>query len=100
MDDDRDAPVTRADFDELRAELKDDVAVVSTQIQNLFKEMKEVILSTQVEVLKSFDGFIESTQLKLADSLATEANLRERLAVLERRLTEIEKRVSFPTLPQ
>ena len=78
MNDDRNAPATKADLADLEARLI------------------EVIRDTQTETLKAFYGFVESVQTRFKAQDDTEAGLKRRLTVVEERLLELEKRLNMP----
>jgi hypothetical protein len=98
-------PITRAEmldlfaaqkFDTkaLEAELKADMATLK---QEILDGVQERIRDSQTEILKAFLPFQESSNLRLrlveTNLSNTDAVLTARMAVLERRLQEIEKRL-------
>ena len=82
MDDDRNAPATKADLAELETRITD--------------RLTEVMRDVQTELLKSFYGFMETVQTRFKAQDDTEAGLKKRLTIVEERLLEVEKRLNTP----
>ena len=87
---------TKEDLKALREELKGDMADLRHELKGdmavMRDELIEVIHDTETKLLKAFYGFAESTQQRLTQH----DGYNERLATIERRLTDVEKRVNFP----
>ena len=110
MDNDRNAPATKGDLQDLESRqserLQDLEArqnerheMLRTEMGHSFHDLKEDFRDAQTELLKAFYNYAQSADLKLQDGAASDASLRERLSVVERRLTELERKVSFPDHP-
>ena len=84
---------TKADLKALRDEL---TGAIRSSEKTLRNELTEVIRDTETKLLKAFYGFAESTQKRLSEGERTTSGVTDRLATLERRLTDLEKRVNFP----
>ena len=82
MDDDRNAPATRAGLTELEIRITE--------------RLTEVMRDSQTGILKPFDGFSETVQTRFKAQDDTEAGLKKRLSVLEERLLEVERRLNMP----
>ena len=89
MDDDRNAPATKADLAELRGEFKADLAALEDRLT-------EVMRDVQTEMLRAFYGFMETVQTRFKAQDDAEAGLKKRLGILEERLLEVEKRLNMP----
>ncbi|HXK07676.1 MAG TPA: hypothetical protein VMS37_35110 [Verrucomicrobiae bacterium] len=89
--DNGDSPVTRA---ELQAELKQLKIELKREILD---GVQEVVRDSQTEILKAFLPFQEATNIRFraleAKVSNTDVGITERMAILERRLQEIEKRL-------
>ncbi|HTP33398.1 MAG TPA: hypothetical protein VMJ75_14570 [Candidatus Acidoferrales bacterium] len=89
--DNGDSPVTRA---ELQAELKQLKIELKREILD---GVQEVVRDSQTEILKAFLPFQEPTNIRFraleAKVSNTDVGITERMAILERRLQEIEKRL-------
>ena len=91
---------TKADLKVLRDELKGDMTVLRDELtvaihaseRTLRDELTEVMRDIETKLLKAFYGFAESTQQRLAQH----DGFNERLAIIERRLTDLEKHVHSP----
>ncbi len=78
MADDRNSPATKGDL----ADLKD--------------ELVEAIRDVQTETLKAFYGFTQTIQDRFKDGDDSEAAIKRRMATLESRVLEVEKRLNMP----
>jgi hypothetical protein len=62
----------------------------------LEQRLVEAIRDNETHLLKAFYGFTESVSARFKAADDNDANLKKRLAVLEERLMEVEKRLNFP----
>jgi len=69
--------------------------VTKADLKALRDELIEAIHDVETKLLKAFYGFAESTQQRLTQH----DGFNERMATLERRLTDLEKRINFPHAP-
>ena len=92
-------PATKQDITDLKAELKQDVVMVRSEFQHGFDDLKEAMRDIQTELLKAFYSFAESDQARLTQTERDSSGLKERIGILERRLTEVERKVNFPNHP-
>jgi len=106
MDTDRNAAATKGDLQDLEARLEARLQglderheMLRAEMGHSFDDLKEIFRDTQTELLKAFYNYAQSTDLKLKDGAESDANLRQRLSVVERRLTELELKVNFPDHP-
>jgi hypothetical protein len=81
MEIDRDAPATKGDILDLRNEIVDGMR------------------SLQADLLKAYYAFAESNLKRFAEIETESEALKSRIATLEARLLQIEKRVNFPKHP-
>jgi hypothetical protein len=93
---DRNAPATKGDLEDVRAELKGDIAGVRTEMGAMEERLIERIHDAQTEILRAFYGFGQSVQNRFKEQDATEASLKQRMTGLEGRIFEIEKRLNLP----
>lgn len=80
---------TKRDWQALQQETRAD-------LQTLRDELIEVIRDTETKLLKAFYSFAESNQKRLLFVETSAAQLVERLATIEGRVTDIEKRLNLP----
>jgi hypothetical protein len=92
MENDRNAPSTKGDIEDVRAEM---TAMERRVIGGLTETMREI----RTEMLKAFYAFAESNLKRLAEIETEGEALKSRLATLEERLLQVERRVNFPNHP-
>ena len=94
---------TKADLKVLREELKGDMAALRHELKAdnvaLREEIREVIHDTETKLLRAFYGFAEATQKRMTIMENTTGGLTNLMATLDRRITDLEKRVNFPDAP-
>jgi hypothetical protein len=78
--------------DQLRARMEDQ----ESRLEERLERLQESIRVSQTEVLKAVYGFTQSIQSRLEGSDQTEASLKRRMASIEGRVLEIEKRLNLP----
>ena len=75
-------PATKADLKALKDELT--------------SEFIEAMRDTETKLLKAFYSFAESNQKRIIDNEREASGLKERVGLIEGRVTEIEKRLNLP----
>ena len=85
-------PATKADLQQLGEQLR-------SEFQDGFDDLKETMRDGQTELLKVFYSFAESNQARLTETERESAALKDRIGILERRLTDVERKVNFPGQP-
>jgi hypothetical protein len=104
---DLNSPATKGDLQELRSELQTVATQIRSELQQIadqlhsegehrFNELRESISDSQTEVLKAFYSFVQSNQERVRATEDAEAALKKRLAVLEDRMVEVERRLNMP----
>ena len=83
---------TKTDLKALRQELKGDMA-------GLRDELVEAIHDTETKLLKAFYGFAEAAQKRMDNVESSQSGLTGIIATLDRRVTDLEKKVNFPKAP-
>jgi len=58
-------PVTKADLEELRADMNQNDAMLRSEFQHSFDDLKETLRDTQTELLKAFYSFTTTNQQRL-----------------------------------
>ena len=93
-------PATKSDVLALRTELKADLQALegrlTSDMQGLEDRLTEKWRDMQTELLKAFYSFAETNQNRLTAAEREAAALKDRLADLESRLTQVEKRLNLP----
>ena len=90
----------RAEIENLRTEVKGEIQDLRTEvgasIQAARAEMLEAIHDAETRLLKAFYGFAETTQKALVQNIKQHGMLEERVATVESRVLEIERRLNMP----
>ncbi|MGH9604319.1 MAG: hypothetical protein ACRD3N_01345 [Terracidiphilus sp.] len=89
MNDERNAPATRGDLQNLEAKFQ-------LNLRDLEDRLVEAIRDSQTEVLKAFYGFSQSIQERFRAQDDMEMPLKKRMTVIETRMLEVEKRLNMP----
>jgi hypothetical protein len=78
---------------------KQDLAILRSEMSHQFDDLKETFRDSQTELLKAFYSFAESNQKRLAEMETESAAIKSRLATIEDRLLQVERKVNFPNPP-
>ena len=96
---DRKAHVTKADLaassEELRQDMQDLKLAVNTRIQEFEQRLEGQIADVATRLITTIFQLAEALQSRLTDVERSDANMKHRLAMLEERLTELEKRLNL-----
>lgn len=87
-------PATRADLAALEQRLTQNLTHSLTH--SLTEAFNEAIHDSETRLLKAFYGFVQTVQTRFQAVDDNDAGLKKRVAVLEERLVEIEKRLNLP----
>ena len=97
--DDPTANVTKADFDELAEDLRQGMIdlklSLSTRIGEFEQRTEQQLGDMGTRLLTTVFQLAEALQSRLTDVERSDANVKHRLAMLEERLTELEKRLNL-----
>ena len=97
---DRKAPATKADFadlgQELRQEMMDLKLAVNTRLQEFEQRVEQQLGDVATRIVTTIFQLAEALQSRLTDVERSDATMKHRLAMLEERLTELEKRLNLP----
>ena len=94
--DDPNAPATKADLEALEERMNERHEMLRTEVQHGFDDLKEAFRDGQTELLKAFYSFAQTTQKRLTEVEREAAGLKERLAIVEERLTDVERKLNTP----
>ena len=89
----------KGDMAALRDELKADIAALDGNMKSIRDELAELIHDMETKLLTAFYGFAEATQKRVSLLENTTGGLTNLIATLDRRITDLEKRVNFPDSP-
>jgi DNA anti-recombination protein RmuC len=82
--------------EQLRSEFRDSTEQLRSEFHHSFDELKENLRDTQTEFLKAFYSFAESNQKRQYQVENNVETVMSRLATLETRLLQVEKRLNLP----
>ena len=94
--DDPNAPATKADVAEVRAEMHDLNAQLRSEMQHQYDDLKETLHDAETKLLQAFYTYAESNQKRMASVESENAALKSRLSTIEDRLTDVERRLNMP----
>jgi len=108
--DDLNAPATKGDLLSVKNELKNEVAelrskldesanMLRSEMQHLNDHLTEGFRDMQTEMLKAFYGYMGTSDSRLKDMEGSDVFLRQRLTILEARITDLEKKLITPQGP-
>ncbi len=96
-------PATKGDLKELRmltkgdvAELKGDIDLLRSEVNHQYRDLVERIADSQTELLKAFYGYAQGNNKRVAELEGNEGAFRSRLATIEDRILEVERRLNIP----
>ena len=89
---DRNAPATKGDIEDVRQE----IAILRSEMQHMFDDLKEAFRDAQTEMLKAFYNYAQTNDAKVRDLAASDVSIRERLSIVESRLTQVEIKLNMP----
>jgi hypothetical protein len=87
--DDSNAPATKGDIQQLSSELR-------SEMQHMYDDLVERMSDSETKLLNAFYTFAQSNQTRLSANEREAASMKERIAILESRITEVEKRLNMP----
>ena len=115
MDGDRNSPATKGDLADLEERLTGSMTDLEERLTGSMTELEgrltgsmqasqaaleerltETMRDIQTEMLKAFYGFTQTVSARFQEQDQTEISLKRRLATMEDRILEIEKRLNFP----
>jgi hypothetical protein len=98
MDIDRNAPSTKGDLLDVEARINERHEMLRAEMGHTYADLKETMRDIQTELLKAFYSFGQSNSKRMIEIEGNEAALRSRVATLEDRVMEIEKRLNIPPI--
>jgi hypothetical protein len=90
--DDRKAPATKADLENFKIE-------VNARFETFEHRMEQFLSDMEGRIITSTYRLAESMQQRIKQNEGNQAAFNARLATLEERLTEVEKRLNLPQPP-
>ncbi len=110
---DRNAPATKGDIADLEhkvgdlehkvgdlgqkvGDLEQKVEQLRSEVNHGYADLAERISDSETRLLKAFYDFAQSNQKRMTEIEVSEAAMRSRLATIEDRLLQVEKRLNLP----
>lgn len=102
--DDRNAPATKGDLLDLEQRLEqrfdqkfeEKLGQVRSEMSHGYADLAERISDAETRLLKAFYDFAQSNQKRISEIEDNESAMRSRLATIEDRLLQVEKRLNMP----
>ena len=104
---DRNAPATKGDiadleqkveqkFEQARSETNQQIEQLRSEMNHGYRDIVERISDSETRLLRAFYDFATSNQKRMTEIEANEALMRSRLATIEDRILQVEKRLNMP----
>ena len=93
------APATKQDIQQLRSEmeqLRSEMEQLRSEMGHQYNDLVERMADGETRLLNAFYGFAQSNNKRISEVEDNETALRSRMATLENRLMEVEKRLNMP----
>jgi hypothetical protein len=90
--DDRNAPATKGDI----ADLEQKFEQLRGEMNHGYADLAERISDSETRLLKAFYDFAQSNQKRITEIEVAGDSMRSRLATIEDRLLQVEKRLNMP----
>jgi hypothetical protein len=94
--DDRNAPATKGDIADLEEKLQQLGGQLRAEVSHGYNDILERIHDGQTELLKAFYGYAQGNNTRVSELEGTEQAFRRRLATMEDRILEVERRLNMP----
>src|SRR5580658_8938041 len=91
-----DVATLRTDVATLRTDLEAKLDQISAEANHRYDDIVERIADSQTELLKAFYGYAQGNNKRVAELEGNEGAFRSRLATLEDRILEVERRLNIP----
>jgi uncharacterized protein involved in exopolysaccharide biosynthesis len=86
----------RGNFEQFRAEVKQNAEQLRAEVNHGYNDIVERIHDSQTELLKAFYGYAQGNNKRVAELEGNEGAFRSRLATIEDRILEVERRLNTP----
>lgn len=93
---DRNAPATKGDVQDFRGDLENFRVEVNARFHEFEHRMEQFILDAEGRIITSNYRLAESIQQRLNQTEGNQGAIIARLATLDTRITEVEKRLNMP----
>lgn len=90
------APATKQDIEQLRSEVTQHLEQLRSEMGHQYNDLVERMADGETRLLNAFYGFAQSNNKRLTEMEGNEVAIRSRIATIENRLMEVEKRLNMP----
>ena len=94
--DDTNAPATKGDLANLDEKLEQKFDQLRAEMNHGYADLAERMHNSETRLLKAFYDFAQSNQKRMTEIETSESSMRSRLATIEDRLLQVEKRLNMP----
>ena len=96
MSDERNGPATKGDIQDLRAEFLAEIDGLRAESKSMEDRLVEAFRDGQTEMLKAFYNYTQTSGERIASTESETVSVKKRLAILESRIQEVERRLNTP----
>lgn len=93
---DRNAPATKGDIADLEQRVDQKFDQLRAEVNHGYADLAERISDSETRLLKAFYDFAQSNQKRTTQIEVSQSAMLSRLATIEDRLLQIEKRLNLP----
>ena len=86
----------RAEISSLNSSINEKLEILRTEQNHRYDDLVERISDGQTELLKAFYSYATGTNKRMAELEGNEGAFRSRLATIEDRILEVERRLNMP----
>ena len=94
--DDKNAPATKGDLANLEEKFDQKFDQLRAEMNHGYADLAERMHDSETRLLKAFYDFAQSNQRRMTEIETSESSMRSRLATIEDRLLQVEKRLNMP----
>jgi hypothetical protein len=87
---------TKTSFEQFRSETKTSFEQLRTEMSHNYNDIVERIHDSQTELLKAFYSYAQGNNKRVSELEGNEGAFRSRLATIEDRILEVERRLNMP----
>jgi len=92
----QDIESVKQNIDMLRGDLKQDIDMLRGEVNHQYADLVERMSDGQTELLKAFYSYAQGNNKRMMETEGNLGAFRSRLATLEDRILEVEKRLNIP----
>jgi hypothetical protein len=94
--DDQNTPATKGDLAKLERKIEEKVEQLRSEVNHGYRDILERVSEGETRLLRAFYDFAQSNQKRMTEIEGNETAMRSRIATLEDRLLQVERRLNMP----